>query len=131
MRPLYLAQNPTLSRRATHRFFRDFGSAGLDIVLLSLADQMAISEYRADDGQWRRLKEVARLLLEHYFERFAEIVRPEPLLGGRALMEILEIEQGPEIGRLIAALLEAQAAGEVKNRAEAIEYVKKAANGPV
>jgi poly(A) polymerase/tRNA nucleotidyltransferase (CCA-adding enzyme) len=36
----------------------------------------------------------------------------------------LGIPEGPEIGRLLAALREAQAAGEVENREEALDFVR-------
>ena len=38
MRPLTLATNGTPSRRATFRYYRDLGDAGIDVALLSLAD---------------------------------------------------------------------------------------------
>ncbi len=129
MRPLYLAQNPGLSRRAVYRFYRDYDSAGLDISLLALADQLAISGHLDADGQWHRLMKVIAQLLEHYFERYTEVVQPEPLLNGRSVMEILQIDQGPEVGRLMDALREAQAAGEIETRDEAVELIRRLAEG--
>ena len=124
MRPLNLAQNPRLSRRAIYRFFRDCGSAGLDITLLALADHLAVSHSTQPDAQWRRLLNVVSELQEHYFTRFTETVQPEAILDGRSLIEILSIEPGPEVGRLLGLLVEAQAAGEVETREQAIAMIR-------
>jgi putative nucleotidyltransferase with HDIG domain len=129
MRPLYLAQNPKLSRRAIFRFFRDCGSAGLDITLLALADHLAVYHSGQVEPQWRRLLDVVSKLHEHYFTRFNETVQPEALLDGRSLIEILSIEPGPEIGRLLGLLVEAQAAGEIETREQAITLIKALAAG--
>lgn len=129
MRPLFLAQNPELSRRAVYRFFRDYDSAGLGICLLAVADQLAISAHLEADGQWQGLMRVIVQLFEQYFERFTESVQPEPLLNGREVMDTLGIEQGPEVGRIMDALREAQAAGEVTTRDEAVQLIRRLAQG--
>jgi putative nucleotidyltransferase with HDIG domain len=123
MRPLLLAQNPKLSRRAIFRFFRNTSGAGLDITLLALADQLALARNGKSDPQWRRLLDVVSSLQQHYFEHFAETVGPTAILDGREIMEILQIEPGPIVGYLLDQLLEAQAAGEVSNREEAVGLV--------
>lgn len=125
MRPLLLAQAPQVSRRATFRFFRDTGSAGLDITLLAMADQLALVPGGRSAAQWPRLLEVIGQLHHHYFEQFDETVKPAPILDGRDLMKILQLQPGPKIGRLLDQLLEAQAAGEVTNRSEAVALVTK------
>ena len=101
MGPLFLAQNPRLSRRAIYRFFRDCGSAGLDITLLALADHLAVSPNTQADPQWRRLLDVVSKLHEHYFTRFNETVQPKAILDGRSLIKILSIEPGPEVPYVI------------------------------
>ena len=124
MRPLHLAQNPSLSRRAIYRFFRDNGNASLDITLLALSDHLAVFHDAQSDTQWQRLLDVVSKLHEHYFTRFNETVQPDPILDGRSLIEILSIEPGPEVGRLLSLLVEAQAAGEVETREQAITLIK-------
>ena len=52
---------------------------------------------------------------------------PPPLLSGHDLIEALQIKPGPEIGRLLRLLEEAQATGQVSTREQAIEFVKQAA----
>ena len=63
-------------------------------------------------------------LLNLYLEQRKNIKPLEKLLDGTDIMEILKIKQGPELGKIITALKEAQMSGDITLRAEAIEFVK-------
>jgi tRNA nucleotidyltransferase/poly(A) polymerase len=111
MRPGYLAHEYPPSRRAIYRFYRDVGSLGPDCALLSLVDHMA---FRAPDPvpeRWKQRLGVTQMLLEAYFRERADRVNPEPLLDGRQIMAEFGLEPGPQIGRLLEGLREAQAMG--------------------
>jgi putative nucleotidyltransferase with HDIG domain len=127
MRPLLLvqAQGDRPTRRAVYRFFRDIGSAGLDIGLLALADHLATHRGATDDTQWTDLLSLVTELYHHYFERQSETVSPLLLLDGRELMAALRLEPGPEVGRLLRLIEEAQAAGEVTTPEEAIQFAQR------
>ena len=130
MRPLHLASSrpaeastsQLISRRAIYRFFRDTGTAGLDICLLSLADHLATYNGPGDEGAWSRLLRVVTTLFQHFFEQHSETVAPLPFLNGRDIMEQLQIAPGPEIGRLLRLLEEAQASGEITSHEEAVQF---------
>ena len=47
-------------------------------------------------------------------KRGPSLVKPDPLLSADEIARILEIEPGPELGRAIEALTEAQVRGAVK-----------------
>ena len=126
MRPLYLANSQAISRRAIYRFFRDTGTAGLDICLLALADHLATREEEVGDHEWLLLLDVIGKLLDHYFEQYSTTIKPEPLLDGWELIESLQLEPGPEVGRLLRLVEEAQAAGEITTRDEAIALARQA-----
>lgn len=127
MRPLSLINSPKpLSRRAVFRYFRDTQSAGLDIGLLALADHLAAFDGPGELAVWRRLVDVVTVLFRHYFEQFTETIAPPPLLSGRDLMNDLDIPPGPEIGRLLRLIQEAQAAGELSTREEALQFARRA-----
>jgi putative nucleotidyltransferase with HDIG domain len=126
MRPFYLANDRAISRRAIYRFFRDTGTAGLDICLLALADHLATKEGEADDHEWPLLLDVIEKLLDHYFTKYSATIKPVPLVDGRELIEALQFEPGPEIGRLLRLIEEAQAAGEITTREEAIALARQA-----
>jgi hypothetical protein len=72
---------------------------------------------------------VAETLLTHWFDRYEETVEPPPLLTGGELITALGLEPGPQIGRLLRTLQEAQAAGEVRSREEALALVGRIAKG--
>lgn len=126
MRPLYLANSGgKLSRRAVYRYFRATGIAGVDIALLSLADHLATYNGTGPEKQWQALLKVVSDLCHHYFERHDETVLPPPLLDGRTLMQTLNLPPGPEIGRLLRLIQEAQAAGEIDSLETAVQYAKE------
>lgn len=126
MRPLFLAHISSLSRRAIYRFFRDNGPYGLDICLLSLADHLAIYERADDELEWERLLNVVDQLIGHYFLHYEASIRPAPLIDGRDLIDNLQIEPGPEIGRLLRLVEEAQASGEITTRDQALTLARQA-----
>ena len=126
MRPLHLANSGgKLSRRAVHRYFRATAAAGIDIALLSLADHLATYNGTGPEKQWQNLLKVVSTLCHHYFERHEETVLPPPLLDGRTLMQTLNLPPGPEIGRLLRLIQEAQAAGEIDSLEAAVQYARQ------
>ncbi len=113
------------SRRAVYRFFRDTGPAGVDICLLALADLRAAYAQTLPQDVWAAALDVVRLLLENWFERRAESVAPPPLVNGDDLMKALALEPGPRLGQLLEAIREAQAAGELHTREEALAFARQ------
>jgi putative nucleotidyltransferase with HDIG domain len=125
MRPLLLSKRgETPGRKAIYRFFRDTGPAGVDICLLSLADTLATYGIGMPSEVWAYHLDVIRTLLEAWWEQTEEKIAPPALVNGQDLMEALGLPPGPEIGRLLEAIREAQAAGEITQRSEALEYAR-------
>ena len=112
------------TRRAIYRYFRDAGPAGVDIALLSLADTLATYGPSLTQPVWQAELETARILLEAWFEQPAQAVSPVRLLSGADLMAEFGLAPGPAVGRLLDALREVQAAGEITTRAEAVAYLR-------
>lgn len=126
LRPGHLSRvDGPVTRRAVYRFFRHTGSAGVEVVLLSLADHVATYGPTLEPDRWARRLEVARSLLNHYFQRHGETIAPPALITGSELIEALGIEPGPMVGRLLEAVREAQAAGEVRTREEALALARR------
>jgi tRNA nucleotidyltransferase/poly(A) polymerase len=123
MRPAWLAPNP--SGRAVYRFFRDTGQAGVDTCLLSLGDGLGRGG-GLEPHEWLEWVGGVAVLLESYFNHNRESVSPPALLTGRELMEALQIPPGPEVGRLLELIREAQAAGEVRTSPGALLLAKEA-----
>jgi len=57
-------------------------------------------------------------------EKKGEVVTPARFLNGEELMEALSLKPGPVVGKLLADIQEAQAAGEITNRQQAIEFAR-------
>ena len=119
-----------VTRRDVYRFFRDTGEAGLDLLFLFLADRLAAQGMSSDLDQigatvlWEGDLKFAAALLRDYYERHAEVISPPKLIGGDDLMEVFGLEEGPRLGELLEAVREAQAAGEIRTRQEALDYVR-------
>ena len=131
MRPLWLAQTGGLpSRRAIFRFFRDTGSAGVDICLLSLADTLATYGPTLPSELWAHQIDVIRSLLEAWWEARDRAIYPSAIVNGNDLMDEFGLNPGPTIGRLLDSIREAQATGLVNNRRQALELASELLNDP-
>lgn len=122
-----------LSRRAMFRFFRKTGGLrsaampGVDVLMLALADYMAIHkglnppQDNSALSQWRQyLEHIVQCLAYAFAEQGPRYVQQQPLANGHLLMRELGLAPGPQLGRLMAQLAEAQAAGEISTAAEAV-----------
>jgi len=130
MRILSLAKTEGVTSRAKYRFFRDLGKEGIEAIFLALSDGLASKPIRLGwpldpelPDEQRKIKEVAEELLRYYYEEFSQ-QPPRPLLDGREVMEALGLPSGEEVGRLLNRLREAEVAGRVRTREEALEFLK-------
>lgn len=124
MRPFFLMESGRPTRRAVYRFFRDTGEAGVDVVILSLADMLGTAGVTLKQDTWLRLLEMAETLLEARFHQPEQAVSPPSLVNGDDLMAEFNLAPGPLIGELLELVREAQAAGEVSDRAGALGVVR-------
>jgi poly(A) polymerase len=95
----------------------------VDVTLLSVADRLATRGRKADEAIARHIA-LAKEILPAVLAWRAAGGRPPPLLRGDALAGQLGLRAGPELGRVLAALSEAQYAGEVTTPEEAIELAR-------
>lgn len=124
MRPLLLAREPRLTKRAKYRYYRDLGVSGLDCCLHSLADHLAIYPLSIADQHWQALITTVGRLIRYYYGTVEPSIRPQLLLNGHDIIELFDLKSGPQIGSLLGILEEAQAAGEVVTRQEAITLLR-------
>ncbi len=125
MRPLWLAQTGKLpSKRAIYRFFRETGEAGVDICLLSIADTLATYGPTLPQNTWSNHLDVIRSLLEAWWEQPDERVSPPKLLSGNDLIVELDVKPGPQIGKILEAIREAQATNQIRTREDALELAR-------
>ncbi|MHB8378000.1 MAG: HD domain-containing protein [Dehalococcoidia bacterium] len=129
LRPVALAQAGQVpTRRALHRFFKDLGDAAEAALFLALADAAAARGPNMTRDGWRRHVRYMNSLLVRCSEDEG-IVHPPRLLTGRDIMSELGLPEGPIVGRLLAALEDAQAGGDVHHRNAALAFVRQQAQG--
>jgi poly(A) polymerase len=86
-----------------------------DLLQLMVADREAARGRLSSDATRRAY----RTALARVLAILAEPSEPAPLLDGRAVMRELGLAPGPEVGRALAFLAEAEAVGDVRDEAEA------------
>lgn len=108
--------------RGLRRLVRD---ADDDLALLAVH---AAADARASGSpdartRWAGLRTVLLELLEMWEARPAS--PPPSLVDGRDVMSVLGLTPGPEIGRVLDSVREAQEDGAVRTRGQALAYLKK------
>lgn len=128
LRPGYLADIENLSARAVFRFFRDAKDEAPAILLLSIADQRSTRGPLTRGENRKHHEQVCLDLAKEYFRRRKEKKLPK-LINGHELMKVLKLESGPLIGKILLEIEEAQAAVEVKTKAQALALARDMVKG--
>ena len=123
----YSAHNP-LAPKLVYRYIRELGPATPLMILHSIADCLATRGRLNDDSLAAHLR-AGRQILAHYYAGDA-VARPPVLLDGDAIMTLLEIGPGKDVGALKDALLEATAEGEVTSVDEAEQFLRRMRRDP-
>ena len=105
--------------RAVHRYYRDVGDVAVDTIYLAMADYLAAKGPEIVADRWANHARMLGNLLQAEREK-ASAKGPQRLLTGHDLMQHFDLSPGPHIGRLLAQIDEARAAGEVVTREEAL-----------
>jgi hypothetical protein len=124
MRPGFLVGEEMPSRRAIYKYFRDTAEAGIDTLFLGLADHLAARGPTLDLNEWCKNTETMRYMLSKFTEEQDTVVPPK-LIDGHVLIDKLGLAPGPQIGELLEAVREAQAAGKIETSEEALDFVMK------
>jgi poly(A) polymerase len=122
----FLIPETPLPPRRIHDYLRATEPVTIDVTLLTIADRLSAR----GSGPIASPKMVeAHLLLARQMVAAALDWRregpPAPLLRGDELAAALGIGEGPELGELLSELEAAQYAGEVSDRAGAVEHARQ------
>lgn len=118
-------EKPGLPPKSIYRFFHQFGEVGLDGCLLYLAHYWAARGVYLDPKDWGRRLESIFKIFEAWWDKKDEIVNPPVLLNGNDLMKDFNLYASPLVGELLQEIRERQAAGEITDREDALEYTRK------
>jgi poly(A) polymerase len=124
LRPAQMANEGLPTSRAIYRYFRDAEDAGIDILFLALADYLATHGPELDMEEWKQHNLLINYILTENAKQESEVL-PVKLVDGHDLMEIFGLGPGRLVGELLTVVREAQVAGELSTREEAIELVRK------
>lgn len=119
----FYSEHDPLPPRLIYRYIRRLGRATPLAVLHSLADCRSHSAGWVARAYGEHVRAAAQVL-RSYYSRDA-VSQPPVLLDGRQIMELAGLREGPEVGRLKQALLEATAAGEVADEAGARAFIRR------
>jgi len=121
LRPGHLADAATPAR-GVRRLVRDAGG-DLPLLVLHAGCDARASGGPPDRERRRRLRTTLDRLVEIAEERAR---KPLPrLLGGDLLLETLGLDPGPRIGRILRKIRDAQEAGDVSTREEALQLARR------
>jgi putative nucleotidyltransferase with HDIG domain len=119
----FLVHEPQpLSRRTVFAYLDACSPVEADVTLLSIADRLATRGANARESIDAHMTLAGGLLTDAL--RWRVEGPPRPLLRGDELALELGITTGPRIGELLAALTEAQYAGELSTREQALAYAR-------
>ncbi|GAB4195485.1 MAG: hypothetical protein OHK0022_12260 [Roseiflexaceae bacterium] len=123
MRPGQLGSGGPITQRTIDRFFRATEPSGPDVLLHALADHLATRGPNLNPAGWVQHIAWTDALLDACWGEEVELT--PPLLDGHQLMQALNLPPGPLVGRLLAAVGEAQASGTISTPEEALALARR------
>jgi putative nucleotidyltransferase with HDIG domain len=121
----FLIPEAPLSPRRVHEYLRATEPVAVDVTLLTVADRLSargagiLARPEMVEAHLTLAREMIAAALD-----WRRDGPPRPLLRGDELAAELGIAEGPELGALLAELEAAQYAGEVDDRAGAVEHAR-------
>ncbi|HEY5708913.1 MAG TPA: HD domain-containing protein [Solirubrobacterales bacterium] len=122
----FLVHEAPLPPRRVHEYLRATEPVGADVTLLTIADRLSArgsGPFATEEAIEAHLA-LARQMLAAALD-WRRDGPPRPLLRGDELAVELGLEEGPELGELLAELEAAQYAGEISTRHEAVEHARQ------
>lgn len=113
------------NKKAYARFIRKLGDDTPDIIELSRADRLSAQGEAVSKEMIKMALEHLENLLNYYREIQSIIKNPKALLDGREIMDILKIPPSKKVGIILLELKEAQLAGEITTKEQAIDFIQK------
>ena len=122
--PSSLMQEENVNEKAMMRYLRKLGDNVIDNIILAKADRLsARGEVITDEMVESNIKSLDRLMA-FYFASLNELKPPEKLLNGDDIIQILNIQAGPKLGKIMQALHDEQLDGNIKTKDDAIKFIK-------
>jgi hypothetical protein len=111
--------------RALRRFCRRVGELTPCVLALSWADMNASRGPARTAEQRKRTAIVLHETARVYYEEMLPLKNRRPLINGHDLIELFHVPEGPLIGIVLERVQEAQLAGTVQNREDALQLARE------
>lgn len=118
LRPGYLADQITPSKRAVYRFFRDTQEEGIAVIALSLSDWRATRGPLTNARKRKKHEKVMIALIEQYLKEQKILPLPQ-IVDGYDVMKKFKIKPSPLVGKILRKIKEEQILGKITTKAEA------------
>lgn len=122
--PANVVTTEEVTDKAVTRFFRKTGNEVLDIIAIAHADRLSAQGPEITQEMTDKNINGLHFLMKRYIETKNEIEPIPKLLDGNEIMDILNINPGPKLGKIVKELYEAQMSGDVLTKEQAINYIK-------
>ena len=114
---------PDVNEKAYMRFYRKMDGCVIDVIFLAKADRLSAQGIQVTKEMTENNINALNNLLNNYLKIKKEIKPLPKLLDGKEIMDILKIEQGPKLGKIIKILKEEQLSGNITTKEDAISYI--------
>jgi len=124
MYPFHIAMNKRnrgITPKIYLRLKKELGDLVPLIFNLFFADLIATSH----DNETKQLIDISKNIYNQYEEFKKKDRELKQFLNGNEIMEILGLKEGPEIGRILKMLREAELSGKVVSKDDAVSFVKE------
>jgi poly(A) polymerase len=115
----------SLSQKGILRFFRKNPEEFWAYFILFFADFMAALGPDVPEDRMSKNKKMTKEMLDKYYHGFKPQIEKPRLVTGRDLIDTFDLPPGPLLGRILTKVEEVQMEGCIKDREEALRYLKE------
>lgn len=120
-------RNSTLVKYFFDTYTGGLSEKGKKLLMLIYCDSLATIP-KGSKPNLQNFKGILKRINQLKDHTRQQISLPKPYLNGNEIMEFLNIQPGPLVGKLIELLREEQLSGKIRNRQQAIDFIKYQAN---
>jgi tRNA nucleotidyltransferase/poly(A) polymerase len=117
--------SPDLNEKVMMRYLRKMEDNVIDNIILAKADRLSARGVDITEEMIENNLNGLNKLLNFYLEKRKSLKPLPKLLDGNEVMTILNISPSPILGKILEQLYEAQLNGEITQKDDAIEYIKR------
>ncbi len=105
-------------------FFRKLGDDALLPILLSMADMNSKMGPQVKESNQKAYLNWCRKIISEYFSSIKNQLARKNLINGKDLIK-MGVAPGPEMGKILKKIREAQDSGDLRDRKQALDYAMK------